>query len=95
VQAGRAGDRISVLVLAIFQIIPGQIEGWNIFTRRRVGVIHGQVIRPTRRAKRSRLEMHGLSFAMEPWNEWNDFRAHDNASHIAIATRPVRESDIR
>jgi hypothetical protein len=39
--------------------------------------------------------MRGLSLAIEPWNEGNDFRAHDNASHIAIAIRPVRESDVR
>jgi hypothetical protein len=39
--------------------------------------------------------MRALSLAMESWNECNDFRAHFNASHIAIATRPARESDIR
>jgi hypothetical protein len=39
--------------------------------------------------------MHRLSFAVGPWNEWNNFRAHDNASHTAIATTPVKESDIR
>jgi hypothetical protein len=39
--------------------------------------------------------MRAFSLAMEPWNEWNDFHAHDNASHTAIATRPVSESDIR
>jgi hypothetical protein len=39
--------------------------------------------------------MHRLSPAIEPWNECNDFRAHDNASHTAIAIRPAKESDIR
>ena len=91
----RASDRISVMLLTIFDIVPGQIEGWNIFARRRGGVIHGQVVGPRRRAKRGRRKMHGLWLALEPWNEWNDFRAHDNASHTAIATRSVRESDIR
>ena len=42
----RASDRISMRVLDIFQIMPEQIEGWNIFTLRRVGVIHGQVVGP-------------------------------------------------
>jgi hypothetical protein len=39
--------------------------------------------------------MHGLSFGLEPWNEWHDFRTHDNDSQTAIATRPAKESDIR
>jgi hypothetical protein len=81
--------------LAILQIMPGQIEGWNIFARRRVSVIHRQVIRLWRRAKRGWRKIVGLPFAVEPWNEWNDFRAHANASHTAIAIRPARESDIR
>jgi hypothetical protein len=39
--------------------------------------------------------MHGFSLAIEPWSEWNDFRAHDHASHTAIAISPAKESDIR
>ena len=35
------------------------------------------------------------SLAIAPWNEWNDFRAHDTASHTAIATRLASASDIR
>jgi hypothetical protein len=83
------------MVLTIFQIMPGQIEGRNIFARRRVGVIHRQIVGPWRGAKRSLREMHRLSLAIEPRNEWNNFRAHDNASHTAIAIRPAKESDIR
>jgi hypothetical protein len=81
--------------LSHFLFMPGRIEGWNAFTRRGVGVIHGQVIGPWRQAKRDRRRMHRLSLALEPWNECNDFRAHDNASHTAIATRPARASDIK
>ena len=91
----RASDRISVTVLAIFQIIHGRIEGRKIFTRCRVDVIHGQIVGPRRRVKRSRREMHRLSPAIEPWNEWNNFRAHDNASHTAIVIRAAKESDTR
>jgi hypothetical protein len=65
------------------------------YSHGRVGVIHRQVVGPPHRAKNGRPETGGLSFAIAAWNEWNDFRAHDNASHTAIATRPVRESDIR
>jgi hypothetical protein len=32
---------------------------------------------------------------MEQRGEWNDSRTYDNASQTAIATKPVRESDIR
>jgi hypothetical protein len=42
----RASDRISVTDLTIFQIMPGRIEGRNIFGRRRAGVIDGQVVGP-------------------------------------------------
>ncbi len=75
--------------------MPGHIEGWNIFTRRRIGVIHGQVVGLWCCAKRGQREMHGLWFAIATSNEWNDFRAHDNASHTAIAIRPAKASDIR
>jgi hypothetical protein len=50
----RASDRISVMLLTIFDIMPRQIEGWNIFARRRVCVIRGQVAGPRRRAERGR-----------------------------------------
>jgi hypothetical protein len=84
-----------VTVLAIFQVVPGHVEAWNIFARRHVGVIHGQVIGVWRGAKRNRRQMQGLVLAIEPRNEWNDFRIHDNASHTTIASKPVTESDIR
>jgi len=42
----RASDRISVTDLTIFQIMPGHIERWDIFARRRVDVIHRQVVGP-------------------------------------------------
>ena len=61
---------------------------------RRVGVMHRQVVRPRRGAISDHRQMHGLSLAIEPWNEWNNFRAHDKASDTAIAIRPVKESDI-
>jgi hypothetical protein len=83
------------MVLTIFQIMPGQIKGRNIFARRRVGVIHRRIVGRWRGAKRSRREMHRLSPAIEPWNEWNNFRAHDNASHTAIVIRAAKESDTR
>jgi hypothetical protein len=44
---------------------------------------------------RGRRQTRGLSLAIEPCNEWNDFSAHDSDSHTAIAIRPVKESDIR
>ena len=69
-------------VLAIFQVVPGHVEAWNIFARRRVGVIHRQII-------------GGVVFVIDPWNEWSDFRIPDNASHTTIASRPAAESDIR
>jgi hypothetical protein len=56
--------------------MPGYFGGWNIFTWRRIGVIHGQVIGPWRRAKYSGQEARQLSLAIEPWNECNDFRTH-------------------
>jgi hypothetical protein len=32
---------------------------------------------------------------MGPPDQLNDFRAHENPTHIAIATRPTNASDIR
>jgi hypothetical protein len=36
-----------------------------------------------------------LAIATRRWNEMNDFCAHENPSHTAIATRPAKASDIR
>jgi hypothetical protein len=67
----------------------------NKFARRCVDMVHRQIVRPRRRARRNRRKIHFLAPAIEPRDEWNDLGAHERPSHTAIAIRPANASDIR
>jgi hypothetical protein len=58
-------------------------------------VVYGQVARLSHRAKYDRGKVGLLAIVVRPPDELNDFRAHENPSHIAIATKPTNASDIR
>jgi len=58
-------------------------------------VIHGQIVRPCRRAKCNRGKVGLRAAVTGPRDELDDLRTHENPSHTAIATRPASESDIK
>jgi hypothetical protein len=91
----RASERISVMVFGICHVMTGHgiFAGPN-FARRRVGMIHGEIVRPNGRP-RGAGQVHRQVSALRTRDEWNDFCAHENPSHSAIATRPASASDIR
>jgi hypothetical protein len=63
----------------------------NIFARRRIGMIHGEMVRP----KKDSDSVFRSASAARPRDELNDRRAHEYLSHSAIATRPASASEIR
>src|ERR1700732_5244013 len=66
----------------------------EIFARRRVGMIHGEIVRPDGRPACG--EKFGRpTSAFRTRGEWNDLGAHENPSHNAIAIRPAKASEIR
>jgi hypothetical protein len=67
----------------------------KIFAGRGVDVVHGQIAGLSHRAKYDCGKVGLLAIAVRPADELNDFRAHKNPSHIAIATRPTNASDIK
>jgi hypothetical protein len=94
----RASDRISVIVLVI------ALRRALVFTvvwRSRVigacfiGAIHGEVVRPDRRAERDGREVRRLAEAAGAPNETDDLGTHDKPSRIAMAMRPASASDIK
>jgi hypothetical protein len=67
----------------------------DIFAWRRVGMIHGEIVGPCRRPKGDGGKVRVFARALRAADESNDFCAHDNPSHTAIATRPANASEIR
>ena len=66
----------------------------EIFARRRVGMIHGEIVRPDGRpACGGKVGRPASAFRTR--GEWNDLGAHENPSHNAIAIRPANASEIR
>src|ERR1700732_1457228 len=66
----------------------------EIFARRRVGMIHGEIVRPDGRPACGEKVGRPTS-AFRTRGEWNDLGAHENPSHNAIAIRPAKASEIR
>ena len=67
----------------------------DVLARRGVGVIHGGIIEPNRVAKRDGRKIGLLAAMLGARNEADDFCAHENPSHIAVAIRPASASKIR
>ena len=65
------------------------------FARRRISVIHGEIIRLNDGAERNSRKIRRLTTAIGPWNKTYDFCAHDNPSQMAIVTSPANASDSR
>jgi hypothetical protein len=86
----RASERISVMVFGICHVIAGH----NILARRRIDMIHGEIIRLDGRP-RGAGKVRQTASTVRAWDERNDLCAHENPSHSAIATRPANASDIR
>jgi hypothetical protein len=99
----RASERISVKVLAWRicvllrqSLIPAIISFRpDIFTRRGIGIIRGEVAWPRCRAECNGRKIGPAAIAFRAADELNDFCAHKSPSHIVIATRPANASDIR
>ena len=64
------------------------------FVRPRIGVIHGEIIKPQSRIGQRRL-VDGAALAARPRRKCNDDGAHDNSSHTAMAKSPTSASEIR
>jgi len=90
----RAIDRISVRVLGM-SLRGGIALGRRMFARRRVDMIHHEIVRLDRRAERNRQKVGQLAPALGPRNKANDICAHDNPSEMTIATSPINASDSR
>jgi hypothetical protein len=92
----RASERISVMDFGICHVMAGCgiVARPNAFARRGVGMIHGEIVRPNGRS-RSAGKIHRQVSALRTRDEWNDLCAHENPSHIAMATRPASASEIR
>jgi hypothetical protein len=90
----RASDRISVRVLGM-SLRGGIALGRRMFARRRVDMIHHEIVRLDRRAERNRQKVGQLAPALGPRNKANDICAHDNPSEMTIATSPINASDSR
>jgi hypothetical protein len=69
--------------------------GPDIFARRRIDVIHGEIVGPYRQAKCDRWKITWLAFAFFAQDEWNDGCTHAHTSHTAMASKPASASDIR
>jgi peptidoglycan/LPS O-acetylase OafA/YrhL len=67
----------------------------EIFARRRVDMIHDEIVGPCRRPKRDGRKVRVFAIALRAADESNDLCAHDNPSHTAIATRQAKASEIR
>jgi hypothetical protein len=58
-------------------------------------MIHREIIGPHRRPEGDRGKVRVFARALRASDQSNDFCAHDNPSHTAIATRPANASEIR
>src|ERR1700683_3841102 len=67
---------------------------WRIFARRGVGVIHGEIVRPTQEAERLRGFVRAMVEAY-PRDEWNDPGAHEKISQSTMRISPLTASAIR
>jgi hypothetical protein len=91
-----ASERISVMDFGICHVMAGHgnFARPNALARRGIRMIHGEIIRPNGRS-RGTGKIHRRFPALRTRDEWNDLCAHENPSHIAIATRPASASEIR
>jgi hypothetical protein len=90
----RAMERISVRVLGM-SLRGGIVLGRRMFARRRVRMIHHEIVGLDRRTKRNCWKIRRLACSIGPRNKANDVCAHDNPSVITIATSPINASDSR
>ena len=88
----RASERISVNDLGIGRFCR---LGAGIFARRGIGMIHREIVGPRRRPEGDGGKIGWPAMALRTADELNDFCAHENPSHTAIATRPASASEIK
>jgi len=88
----RASERISVNDLGIARFCR---LGAEIFARRGIGMIHREIVGPRRRPEGDGREIGWPAMVLRATDELNDFCAHENPSHTAIATRPANASEIK
>jgi hypothetical protein len=75
-------------------LTPPRLTRKDIFARRGVGVVHGEIVAPSGRPDCCGKVQKPASAARAP-DELNDFGAHEKPSHNAIAIRPAKASEIR
>jgi hypothetical protein len=92
----RASERIS---MSVFDLDIGHLRFArlrpDIFARRGVDMVHGQIVALRRRSKCNGRKIGLPAIVLRAANELNDFCAHENPSHTAMATSPTNASDIK
>jgi hypothetical protein len=58
-------------------------------------MVHGQIVAPRQRSKCNGRKIGFPATMLRATNELNDFCAHENPSHTAMATSPTNASDIK
>jgi hypothetical protein len=58
-------------------------------------MVHREIVGRCRRAENNGRKIGRLAVRLWARDELDDFCAHENPSHTAMATRPAKESDIK
>lgn len=67
----------------------------DILARRRIGVVHGEVVRPRPWTKQAKGSVRTVAIAAWARDELQDFGAHEKISHSTIRISPLIASVIR
>src|SRR3954468_21169911 len=87
----RASERISVTALTTTEFLRLHFRQDG-FAKRRVDVIHDHIVGSFGGPERGKIRP--VAIAPAGAGEWNDLCAHDVPSHMMIASRPAKASEI-